>query len=142
MSTHRILLICDEDDEIVRWNVVLEPLELETDHASTHQLVSSPVVTEGHDLIIIDTGDRLNDKALCSMLRPVYCGAILLVVNNANESYLIAGYKAGADDCIVKSAGYLLLRAKIHAWCTRVEKNRSLRGGSSEDDPSGSGDLD
>jgi DNA-binding response OmpR family regulator len=134
--TPRVLLVCDEDDEFVRWNVVLKPLEIEREHASTHQIVSSPMIVEGYRLMLIDTGDRLNDKALCLMLRPLYSGAILLVINNANESFLVAGYRSGADECIVKSAGQRVLRAKIAAWCRRVENYHRLRDGSSEDGPS------
>jgi DNA-binding response OmpR family regulator len=124
MKRVRAVLLCDVDSEVAGWEAILKLLEIEADLASTQQIVRSPVIVEGYDLVILDTRDAQSNVALCRMLRPVHRGVLLLCAEDPTEGYLMAGYKAGADDVVVKRAGPRLLRAKLAAWCRRIEWNR------------------
>lgn len=80
-----------------------------------------------YDLILIDTGSQEWNTALCELLRAEHCGAILLFPRTSSELELLAGYEAGADDCIAKTHDNRVLRAKVAAWCNRLQLARRLQ---------------
>jgi DNA-binding response OmpR family regulator len=128
----RVLVISDDDKEASNWNAILNQLEICAAGASTWQIVTSPMLADGQDIIIIDTGHEQGDVGLCSMLRSRHSGIILLAANHFSESHLLAGYAAGADECIVKPIGHQLLRAKIRMWQERLATVLRARCGLSE----------
>ncbi|MCC6458269.1 MAG: response regulator transcription factor [Caldilineaceae bacterium] len=129
MKPVRTVLICDGESEVAGWNTILKLLEIKADLASTRQIVRSPMVVGGYDLVILDTGDVQSNIVLCRMLRPVHKGVLLLCADDPDESYLMQGYGAGADDVVAKCAGARLLQAKLAAWCRRIEWNVLRRYG-------------
>jgi DNA-binding response OmpR family regulator len=79
------------------------------------------------DLVLIDTGDSLWDKALCCEVRAVYNGPIVLLTAHADARYQFEAYLAGTDECVVKSTGLNVLQSNVAAWIQRVRIARVLR---------------
>ena len=126
MKNFRVLVISDEDANVAEWDATMQRLEIQANSASTWQVLTSPEVADGHDIIVVDTDSQEGNLGLCYMLRPLYNGPILLVLKNDDESPLLAGYAAGADECIVKPIGGQLLWAKIKMWHKRLETVRGV----------------
>ena len=120
MKTFRALIISDDEEGVTRWHTILRPLGLHMEHASSQQVLESPTMAVRHDIAIIDTGDQQNNLALCHALRPIRSNPILLLVDTPDDAYLMAGYAAGADECIVKTLADRIMQAKINAWCRRL----------------------
>jgi DNA-binding response OmpR family regulator len=149
MKNLRVLVISDEDTNVAEWHATMQRLETQTNSASTWQILTSPAVADGHDIVIVDTDSQEGNLGLCYLLRPLYNGAILLVIKNDDEAHLLAGYAAGADECIARPIGGQLLWAKIKMWHMRLETVRGVRrklsahpqSSSSSSGSSGSGSI-
>jgi DNA-binding response OmpR family regulator len=126
MKNLQILIITDEDETVAEWNATMQRPETQINRASTWQILTSPAVAASHDIVIVDTDDPDGNLGLCYLLRPLYSGAILLSLKNYNEAHLLAGYAAGADECIAKPIGSQLLWAKMKMWYKRLEAIRSV----------------
>jgi DNA-binding response OmpR family regulator len=127
MMNLRVLIISDDNKEATSWNAIMKQLEMRADNASTWQILTSPMLADDQDIIIIDTGHEQGDVGLCSMLRPRHSGIILLAGSHPSESHLLAAYAAGADECILKPIGNQLLKAKMKMWQVRLETVLSAR---------------
>src|SRR5688572_2800206 len=77
MKNFRVLVISDEDANVAEWDATMQRLEIQTNSASTWQVLTSPEVADGHDIIVVDTDSQEGNLGLCYMLRPLYNGAIL-----------------------------------------------------------------
>jgi len=127
MINLRVLIISDENKEATGWNVIMEQLEMRADSASTWQILTSPMLADEHDIIIVDTGHEQGDVGLCSLLRSRHRGIILLAASHPSEAHILAAYAAGADECIPKPIGSRLLKAKLEMWQARLETVLSAR---------------
>ena len=124
MNRIRTLIISDQENESICWKSILRQMEVQPERVSAEQLLFSSTLSTSYDLILIDTGSQQWNIALCMLLRPEHYGAILLFPRTSSESELLAGYEAGADDCIAKTHDNRVLRAKITAWCNRLQVAR------------------
>ncbi len=120
MKNVRVLGISNET-QAIRWDALLNPLELQFDTTSNGEVMATPGLVSNYDIIIIDTDNQQDAIELCKMLRPLHTGLILLLGTDSNEPHVLAAYAAGADDWIVKRPPNILLRAKINAWSKLIE---------------------
>jgi DNA-binding response OmpR family regulator len=86
------------------------------------------------DLILIDAYPHLDGVALCRHLRSQAVNPILLLAPCGDETYLLDGYRAGADECMLRPVSPAILLAKVRAWlrhcCTiRAEALDPAEGG-------------
>jgi len=70
----------------------------------------------GSDLILVDAYAHLYGVALCRHLRSQAVNPILLLAPEGDEACLLEGYRAGADECVLKPIGPTVLLAKVNAW--------------------------
>ena len=70
----------------------------------------------GFDLILVDAYVHLDGVELCRQIRSRTVSPILLLVPGADEACLLDGYRAGADECVLKPIGPAVLLAKVNAW--------------------------
>jgi DNA-binding response OmpR family regulator len=88
----------------------------------------------GFDLILVDAYAHLDGVALCRHLRSRAVNPILLLAPGGDEAYLLEGYRAGADECVLKPIGPAVLLAKVnawlrHRWTVRVEALNPVEAG-------------
>lgn len=74
---------------------------------------------DGFDLILVDAYAHLDGVDLCRHLRNRTESPILLLAPGADEACLLDGYRAGADECVLKPISPAVLLAKINAWLRR-----------------------
>jgi DNA-binding response OmpR family regulator len=68
-------------------------------------------------LIVIDVSTpQLDAVELCQQLRSEAVIPILLLTPQGDEAHLLAGYRAGASECLVKPVSPALFLAKVQAW--------------------------
>ncbi len=70
----------------------------------------------GFDLILVDAYAQLDGVELCRHLRTRAVNPILLLASGDDETCLLEGYQAGADECVLKPIGPAVLLAKVHVW--------------------------
>ena len=75
---------------------------------------------EAPDLIILDINfPEADTLELIRSLRAEMLTPILLLAPVRSEEYVLATYKAGVDDCILKPVSPSLFQAKVHVWLRR-----------------------
>jgi DNA-binding response OmpR family regulator len=95
----RVLLITDESTAAQSWVDAYRPW-----------------VHDAFDLAIVDADARLDGLGLCERLRTWTANPILLLIPRFDEAYLLAAYRAGADECVLKPIAPAVLLAKVNAW--------------------------
>ena len=71
------------------------------------------------DLILVDAYAHLDGVELCRQIRSRTTSPILLLAPGADEACLLDGYRAGADECVLKPVSPAVLLAKANAWLRR-----------------------
>ena len=72
------------------------------------------------DLVLIDIcGPELQGVELARRLRAETGNPILLFTPRRDEGHLLDGYRAGADECVVKPVSPSLFLAKVRVWLRR-----------------------
>jgi DNA-binding response OmpR family regulator len=112
----QMLIICDDDNEVLGWYNTLRRLDLQANLVNSQQAPISLPDLHSYDVVTIDLGGTTENIKLCERVRPFVDGALLLFLHEASDAELIAGYEAGADECIVKPLGERVLQAKLNSW--------------------------
>jgi DNA-binding response OmpR family regulator len=129
MSFLRTLIVCNEENEVAHWKTIVKQLALLPHYTSAPQLLTSPSVAAKYDIVIVDTSNLQTNISLCQKLRRLCDGAMLMFVYGVNDAHLVAGYNAGADECIDKEIGDRLLQAKVNSWSKRIKVFRNTSEG-------------
>jgi two-component system response regulator RegX3 len=74
---------------------------------------------DGFDLILLDAYAHWDGVDLCRQIRGRTASPILLLAPGTDEACLLDGYRAGADDCVLKPISPAVLLAKVNAWLRR-----------------------
>lgn len=74
---------------------------------------------DGFDLLLVDAYVHLDGVELCRQVRSRTASPIVLLAPGADEACLLDGYRAGADECVLKPIGPAVLLAKVNAWLRR-----------------------
>ena len=117
----KILLV--EDDGLLSVNMVkvLEANHYAVDRAIDGKAGLDLAAAVDYDLILLDVQiPKLDGIKLCRQLRSQgYRKPILLLMGNDSDADAVAGFDAGADDCISKPCAAEVLRARIHTLLRR-----------------------
>ena len=124
MKKLQVLIVQDVNDEGLDWEVMLKHREFQVASRSSQEILSSPMLANGEDLVIIEADNPQRAITLCTVLRTRYSGVVLLYAPHHDERDIIAGYHAGANDYLVKPRSMRVLRAKVSMWITRIVKAR------------------
>jgi DNA-binding response OmpR family regulator len=120
------MIVSDDEDTAMRLASVLESLNIQADAAHSSLTATAFGMLEQYHLLLIVTGDPQRDIDLCHTVHPGFRGAKILFSPQSDHSHQLAAYAAGADECIPRPIGVLLLRAKIRAWKQRIKKRFDL----------------
>jgi DNA-binding response OmpR family regulator len=112
----RVLLITDESTAAQSWVEDLRHRGVEMSVAGPAGDAYRPWVHDAFDLAIVDADARLDGLGLCERLRTWTANPILLLIPRFDEAYLLAAYRAGADECVLKPIAPAVLLAKVNAW--------------------------
>ncbi|MEB3190812.1 MAG: response regulator [Snowella sp.] len=117
----KILLV--EEDQLLR--AVLTRVLIENryavDQAWDGQIALELATNVEYDLILLSAGiSKLDSFSFCRQLRSRrYQKPILLLTTNDSDAIAVAGFEAGADDCISKSCAPEVLLARMRTWLRR-----------------------
>ena len=111
-----IAQIVDDDPAIVRLvRRILEPQHFRVISASDGKSALDQFEDERPDLVLLDVGiPEMNGMDVCSYLRATSDVPIIMVTSWSQQSDIISGLEAGADDYVSKpfNAGVLLARVQ------------------------------
>ncbi len=120
MINARVLFVSDDLETAQLWAFGLNQKGLETVVARSAREALDYWAKDTYDLIIINVySAQIDGIELCRCLRTEIVNPILLFTHSSDESYLLAAYEAGADECVVKPIGVRLFLAKVMAWLRR-----------------------
>jgi DNA-binding response OmpR family regulator len=112
----RVLLITDESTAAQSWVEDLRRRGVETSVAGSTGDAQKPWSQDGFDLAIVDADARPDGLGLCQRLRAWTANPILLLIPRFDEAYLLAAYRAGADECVLKPIAPAVLLTRVNAW--------------------------
>jgi len=117
----KVLLVSDDPTTARTWAFLFSQKGLVTEIAHTTEEAMAVWERDSFDLVVIDAETPALDAIeLCRQLRLVAVNPILVLPFQAEETYLLSAYEAGADDCLVKPISPRLLLAKVLAWQRRA----------------------
>jgi two-component system response regulator MtrA len=117
-----VFLVSDDPESARIWAYSLEQAGLEVCQAGFSDKTLQVWSSEYPDLIILEgSRARMDVFAFCRQLRGEAAVPILLLASENHESYLMAAYQAGADDCIPPPVSPRLFLAKVKAWLRRAQ---------------------
>jgi two-component system response regulator MtrA len=120
MLNDTVLVICDNPKMSDIWGYILSQLGLFTLAIDLNQDVVNSFIEHTFDLILIDLYDcELDPLPLISNLRGQIAIPILLLLPCQDETPILAAYKTGADECVIKPVSPALLQAKVQSWLNR-----------------------
>ena len=118
--TPKVYIICNQSDTAPAWGYILRQkgvstmIETSLDKAVEHWLESAP------DVIVIDVDATHAERIeLCTRLRDVSAGPLLLFLPTHHETEILEAYAAGVDDCVIKPISPAIFLAKVLAWAQR-----------------------
>lgn len=115
-----VLLVSNDLEVSGIWVFVLRQMGLEA------TLVTSAEEAIDHwsrgtlDLVLIDAyGPDLDGIDVVRRLRSQAVNPILMFTPDRDETHMLEAYRAGVDECVVKSVSPALFMAKVRAWLRR-----------------------
>jgi DNA-binding response OmpR family regulator len=116
----RVLLLTDHPETGQLWTMALARRGILAEMVGSMEEALGRWSTWAFDLLIVDAhSPQLDSVGLCRQLRAEVVNPILLLTPQADELHLLAAYRAGVDECIVKPIGPALFLAKVSAWLHR-----------------------
>jgi two-component system response regulator RegX3 len=125
----KALVIFDEPESGKIWGSSLQQIGLEVVLEDSNSDFITTWGNELPDLIIIeDFNKKKEELEICRKLRFETPVPILLLTHKTEESFLLAAYKAGFDECIVQPISPHLFLAKVRARLreTRIMPSSAL----------------
>ena len=117
-----VFLVSDDLESARIWAYSLEQAGLEVCQGGFSDKTLQVWSSEYPDLIILEGNRaRMDVFAFCRQIRGEAAVPILLLACENHESYLMAAYQAGADDCITPPVSPRLFLAKVKAWLRRAQ---------------------
>jgi DNA-binding response OmpR family regulator len=117
----KALLISDDLETAQVWRYILNQKGIEAILMNSADDDSTERRPEyAHDLIIIDSNaSQINVIRLIGHLRTQATVPILLLLPKEDETLIVEGYEAGADEVIAKPISARLFMLKVKAWLRR-----------------------
>lgn len=117
-----VMVISDEAESARIWAFSLKQAGYEVCPAGFSEKTLSIWSDEFPDIIVLeDLNSQMDVFDFCRRLRDEATVPVLLLTSQNNEAYLLAAYRAGADDCIPPPVSPRLFVAKIRAWLRRAQ---------------------
>ena len=130
MKPASVLILSDKVEHGSVWGEAFRQHGLEIIHAQRFDEVSGRAATL---LIVVDLAQSVREcLQACRQLRGVSATPILLVLPTANSADMLAGYQAGATECLIRPVSPAVIVLKALAWSMRgswmaqVQINQSL----------------
>ncbi len=120
----KILIVSDDLKSAMVWAYSIRSLNVKSVTAGMSAEVEQIWSEENPDMVIIESlAQESNELSLCRALRAETPIPILLLTNATGESYSLAAYDAGVDECILLPISPRLFRLKVNAWMRRLQGN-------------------
>jgi two-component system, OmpR family, KDP operon response regulator KdpE len=117
-----VFMVSDDLESARIWAYSLEQAGLEVCQGGFNDKTLQVWSSEYPDLIILEGNHaRMDVFTFCHQMRGEAAVPILLLASENHESYLMAAYQAGADDCIPPPVSPRLFLAKVKAWLRRAQ---------------------
>jgi DNA-binding response OmpR family regulator len=121
MVNARVLILSDQEESAGVWSHALQRRGIQADLAD---LVPGSLQhfcsIRNYDLCIMDINEQDADGVvMCRSIRYAFDNPLLLLTYEQDERIHLQLYREGADECVVKPIGPVLLLAKIVAWLRR-----------------------
>ena len=115
------VLLVSNDLEVSRiWAFVLQQMGLEATLVTSAEEAMDHWSRGTFDLALIDAyGPTLDGIEVVRQLRAQAVNPILMFTPDRDEAHMLEAYRAGADECVVKSVSPALFMAKMRAWLRR-----------------------
>lgn len=114
-----LLIISDQTDPPLLWETTFREKGFTTVH-ETHENALKTCKIVDPALVVIDTHlPHAKRLELCSKLRAVASGPILLLVPDYNSTELADIYNIGVDECLLKPVSPAVLAVKAISWFLR-----------------------
>lgn len=114
-----LLIISDQTDKPLLWESTFREKGFTTVH-ETHDNALKTCRIVDPALVVIDTHlPHAKRLELCSKLRAVASGPILLLVPDYNSSQVADIYNIGVDECLLKPVSPAFLVVKALSWFLR-----------------------
>ena len=115
-----VLLVSDDQEVGGIWAYALRQQGLVVTLAASAPSALAHWAEDPCDLVLIDIcGPDLQGIELARRLRAETGNPILLFTPRREEAHLLDGYRAGADECVVKPVSPSLFLAKVRVWLRR-----------------------
>jgi DNA-binding response OmpR family regulator len=102
------------------WVFVLRQMGLEATLVRSAQEAVDHWARGTFDLVLIDAyGPDLDGIDVVRQLRSQAVNPILMFTPDRDETHMLEAYRAGVDECVVKSVSPALFMAKVRAWLRR-----------------------
>lgn len=118
----RILLVIKSRPEATERLAQLREIALEADYAQTTIEASSCMNYRAYALLVVDNAPDGSGAAWCRALRGRYFAPILLLTDGSTGAD-VAGLRAGADDCVARSAPATVFQTHVRALLRRQQWN-------------------
>lgn len=128
-SVQVVLIISDQPDATTLWEISFQEKGFTTVFETYENALQTCRVIDPA-LIVIDTYlPHTKRLELCSELRAVASGPILLLVSDCDGNHMLDFYNAGVDECLLKPVSPAFLVVKAISWFLRrrwIERDSSL----------------
>jgi two-component system response regulator RegX3 len=119
-SGSNVLLVSNDVEVSGIWAFVLRQMGLETTLVTSAEEAVDYWSRGTFDLVLIDAyGPALDGIEVTRQLRSQAVNPILMFTPDRDEMHMLEAYRAGVDECIVKSVSPALFMAKVRAWLRR-----------------------
>jgi DNA-binding response OmpR family regulator len=127
MSTERVILLVDDDEEL------RETLQEQLSLHDEFQVLTAPTASKGMDLakgeridlLLLDVGlPDMDGREACKVLRKQgFKAPIVMLTGNDTDADVILGLDAGANDYVTKPFKFAVLLARIRAQLRQHEQS-------------------
>lgn len=117
----RLLILSDQEVSAEFWSHAIRRQGICVDCVDLDRTSQYLPRIHEYDLCIIDINDRDADGvSLCRTVRGALDNPLLVLTYLRDERVLLQLYREGADECVIKPVGPVLLIAKMKAWLRRA----------------------
>ena len=130
--TNPLVFLVEDDEKLARLvREFLEKSGLDVAIERRGDLAVKQILDRQPDCVILDiTLPGLDGLEICRLVRPAYCGPILMLTARCDEVDEVVGLEVGADDYLTKPVRPRVLLARIKALLRRAGEpiSRSTQG--------------
>lgn len=123
MISARVLILSDQTDSAEIWSHAIGRKGLAVDVADLVNAEQFFADMHTYDLSIVDiNGQDVDGVLVCRRIRAAFDNPLLVLTYDQDERVHLQLYREGADECVIKPVGPVLLIAKMLAWLRRASE--------------------